>query len=71
METRKRRSALRLIADQRLALAVLAAGLVLTATASVALAANVAEDRRGELDSLAQQARTAIERRVVGGLTAW
>jgi len=64
MVTEKRRSALRLIADQRLALAVLAAGLVLSATAGVALAANVAKDRRGELDGLAQQARTAIERRV-------
>ncbi len=54
----------RSIADQRLALAVLAAGLVLTATVSGALAANVADDRRAELDGLARQARTTIERRV-------
>lgn len=62
--TTKRRTTLRSFAGQRLALAVLAAGLVVTATASTALAADVAKDRRGELDGLALQARTAIERRV-------
>lgn len=52
------------IASQRLALVVLAAGLVLTAAVSWTFSANVADDRRGQLDALALQARTAIERRV-------
>jgi len=58
------RAVSRFIAGQRLAMAIVAVGLILTATASWALAAKVADDRRAELDSLALQARTAIERRV-------
>lgn len=54
----------RRLADQRLALAVLVAGLVLTGVAVSALAANVAHHRRTELDGSAVQARTAIQRRV-------
>lgn len=56
--------AVRWLAGQRLALAVLAGGMVLTASVSGALAARVAEDRRSELDDLAARAGTAIERRV-------
>ncbi len=55
---------IRQVARQRLALVALAAGLLLTATASLAFAGNVARDRQAELGGLAVQARTAIERRV-------
>lgn len=54
----------RLFADHRLALEVLIVGLAWTTTVSWAIAANVADDRRAELDGLAGQARTTIERRV-------
>ena len=55
---------MRSLAEQRLALVLLAGGLVLTATVSVALARKASGDRRRELDSLATQARTAIGQRV-------
>lgn len=54
---------LRSIASQRLALGALLVGMAITATSSWGVAANVADDQRSELDALALQARTAIERR--------